>query len=303
MKERFHNWIQSLKKPKTWIAAAIIAVIVIAGVLLAHAVRKPIAKYNPDYDDAAQVYFSSLALAADSNRLLFETGTLPDEYSDLDTTSKTYSYAYAKVLDVLADNSHVDPDTENIHVGSQTLLVEISTGPYKGRQIVLENFMSKLFDKHAEKGTSLLVFILSDRTNASDGEPALSLSVMNYNRQGLLIALGIIFLLVTLLVGGKVGFRSVLGLALTLAAVFFILVPSLLRGFYAIPFTLLLCVLVTVVCFLLLDGLSRKTVSAILGTVAGFSVSCAFAMIASGIAHLDGLEYNDAETDTVIHAM
>ena len=42
------------------------------------------------------------------------------------------------------------------------------------------NYMSKLFDKHAEVGTSLLVYVLTDRTTLSDGLPALSLSVMIY---------------------------------------------------------------------------------------------------------------------------
>ena len=301
MKERFSKLKAWLKKPKTWIAAAIVVVVIAAGTLFALWVRKPIAKYNADYDDAKQVYFSHLALAVDSSRLLFETGALPEEYAEVDS-AKQYTYAYATVLEVLDDQSHRDPETENVHVGSQRLLVEITTGAYKGRQIVIDNFMSKLFDKHAEVGTSLLVFVLADRTNTVNGEPTISLSVMNYNRQWILLGLVAVFLIVTALVGGKVGLRSILGLALTLAAVFFVLVPALLRGFYAIPFTLVLCVLVTIVCFVLLDGLSRKTVSAILGTVAGFSVACLFAMAASKIAHLDGLEYNVAETDTLIQA-
>ncbi len=302
MKKWMQNRIESLKQPKTWIAAAIVVLVVAAGAVFALWLKKPMAKYNADYDDAAQVYFSHLALAVDSNRLLFETGTIPEEYANPDGSMKTYSYAYATVLEVLEDDSHPDSETENVHVGSQRLLVEITTGEHKGKQLEVINFMSKLFDKHAEKGTSLLVFILTDRTDLSTGSPSLSLSVMNYNRQWLILGLVAVFLIVTGIVGGKVGLRSILGLALTLAAVFFLLVPALLKGFLAIPFTMVLCVLVTVVCFLLLDGLSRKTVSAILGTIAGFTVACVFGMIASKLAHLDGLEYNVAETDTLIQA-
>lgn len=302
MKNRFQNLLKTLKQPKTWIAAAIVAVILIAGVLLALRLRRPIAKYNADRDDAAQVYFSHLALAVDSNRILFETGTLPEDYADASDTLHSTSYAYATVIEVLEDDSHEDEQTENVHVGSQRLLIELTTGDFKGRRLEVTNYMSKLFDKHAKKGTSLLVYLLATRESATDDSPALSVSVMNYNRQWLLIGLVAVFLLVTVLVGGKVGFRSILGLGLTLAAVVFILVPALLRGYLAVPLTLLLCILMTVVCFLLLDGLSRKTVSAILGTIAGFSVACVFAMIASRIAHLDGLEYNVAETDTLIQA-
>ncbi|MBQ5991163.1 MAG: YibE/F family protein [Clostridia bacterium] len=289
--------IETLKKPKTWIAAAIVLTILAAGVVLALQLHRPIAKYNPDRDDAAQVYFTHMALAADSNRLLFETGALPEEYSDPEDGNPTVSYAYATVLEVLEDDSFEDPDTENVHIGSQKLLVEITTGEHKGERLEIMNYMSKLFDKHAKKGTSLLVYILSDRA-----QDTLSVSVMNYNRQWILFALVAVFLLVTVLVGGRIGLRSILGLGLTLAAVAFLLVPALLRGYPAIPFTLILCVLVTVVCFLLLGGLSRKTLSAILGTVAGFSAACLFALIAGRLTHLDGLEYNVAETDTLVQA-
>ena len=302
MKKQLQNRSEKRIRPKTWIAAAIIFVLIAAGVVFALLLRRPIAKYNPDRDDAEQVYFSHLALAADSNRILFETGTLPEDYADSDDMLKTVSYAYATVLEVLSDDSHPDETTENVHVGSQTLLVEITTGEFKGRRVEVTNYMSKLFDKHAEVGTSLLVYVLAVRETVDDSAPALSLSVMNYNRQWLLFGLVAVFLLVTVLVGGKVGFRSILGLGLTLAAVVFILVPALLKGYYAIPLTLILCVPVTIVCFLLLDGLSRKTASAILGTVAGFCVACVFAMIASRLAHLDGLEYNVSETDTLIQA-
>ena len=303
MKERFSQFITWCKRPRTWVAAIVLLVVIAACVALALFVRRPIAKYNADYDDAAQVYFSHLATAADGNRLLFETGTLPSGYADDGVSMKYYSYAYATVLEVLEDNSHPDPETENVHVGSQELLLEIRTGEHKGRQIQLTNYMSKLFDKHAKQGTSLLVYILTDRTKLDEtGAPALSVSVMNYNRQWLLFGLVAIFLLVTALVGGKVGLRSILGLGLTLACIFFVLVPALLRGFYAVPFTLLLCVLVTVLCFILLDGLSRKTIAAMLGTIAGFTVACLFATLASRLAHLDGLEYNVAETDTLIQA-
>ena len=298
MRKWMNARIEALKKPKTWIAAAIVAVILVACAVFALKLRRPTAKYNADRDDAAQVFFSHLALAADGSRLLFETGTLPEAYSDLRDDAPSVSYAYATVLEVLEDDSRTDVETENVHVGSQKLLVEITTGEWKGRRVEVVNYMNKLFDKHAEKGTSLLVYLLSDPNRT----PELSVSVMNYNRQSLLLGLVAVFLLVTILVGGRVGLRSILGLGLTLAAVFFLLVPALLKGYSPIPFTLLLCVLVTIVCFLLLDGLNRKTLSAVLGTIAGFSVACVFALIASRIAHLDGLEYNVSETDTLLQA-
>lgn len=303
MKKWFRNRISEWKKPRRWVAALIVLVSIVAGVLIACMLRKPAAKQNPDRDDAAQVYFAHLALAADSNRLLFENGELPADYADPEDSLITESYAYAKVIEVLADDSHEDPNTENVRVGSQRLRIEITTGEHKGRQLEIENHMSKLFSKHAEVGTNYLVFIRTDRRAASDdGLPKISVSVMNYNRLWIIVGLTAVFLIVTLIVGRGVGFRSILGLALTLACVAFILVPAILKGWSPIPTTLLLCVGVTGVCFLLLDGVSLKSLSAILGTVAGFTVAGLFAMLASRLAHLDGLEYNVAETDTLVQA-
>ena len=303
MKERFLSFIRKCRQPRVWGAALVVVLAVALCAVFAVQLQKPVAKFNPDYEDAKQVFFTHLALAADSNRQLFENGDVSEDYESGDAGLKAYSYAYATVMQVLSDDSHPDPDTENVHVGSQELLVQITSGEHKGRQVRLTNYMSKLFDKHAKVGTSLLVFILTDRSQTdADGLPSISLSVMNYNRQWLLLGLVAIFLLVTALIGGKVGLRSILGLGFTLACIVFLLVPALLRGFSAIPLTLLLCVFVTVVCFVFLDGLSRKTLSAILGTVAGFTVACLFGMIASRVAHLDGLEYNVAETDTLIQA-
>ena len=303
MKERIQRCIAAWKQPRVWVAAIVIAALVFGCAVFAVRMRKPIAKYNPDRDDAAQAYFTHLALAADSNRQLFLNGVVSEAYARNDSGVRHNSYAYARVVEVLSDDSHTDPDTENVHIGSQRLLVEITTGVHKGRRVQVENFMSKLFDKHAKVGTSLLVFVLTDESQTDEnGLPYVSLSVMNYNRQWLIFGLLLVFLIVTALIGGKVGLRSILGLGFTLACIAFLLVPALLRGFSPIPLTLLLCVVVTVVCFLLLDGLSRKTTSAILGTIAGFSVACLFAFLASRIAHLDGLEYNVAETDTLIQA-
>lgn len=302
MRNPIKNCLEKLKRPKTRFAAAIVAAVLVAGTVFALFLRRPTAKYNADYDDARQVYFSQFALAADAGRLLFETGTLPESYSDLSDDVPSVSYAYATVLEVLEDDSYEDSSTENVRIGSQKLLIEITTGEHKGRRVEIMNYLSKLFSKYAEKGTKLLVYILAENSAEPGKAPALSVSVMNYNRQWVLFALVAVFLLVTLLIGGKVGFRSILGLVLTLAAVFFILVPALLRGYDPIPFTLILCMLVTVVCFILLDGLNRKTLSAMLGTIAGFTVACVFALIVSKLARLDGLSYNVSETDTLVQA-
>lgn len=293
----------SKKSTSKWITAAILFAIAVAFVVTAWLLQRPMPRYNSDYDDAANVYFLHAGLALDANRLLFTDGSVPEGYADDGVSLKYYEYEFGVVREVLFDSSTVDPETENVHIGMQSLLVEITTGEFKGRTVEVQNQMSKLFDKHSEVGTKLLLYLYVDTTATDElGQTFLSVSVMNYNRIWVLLGLLVAFLAATILVGRKVGLRSILGLAFTLLCIFLILVPALLRGFYAVPFTLLLCVIVTVVCFLLLDGLNRKTVSAMLGTILGFCIACLFAGIAGKLAHIDGLEYNVSETDTLVQA-
>ena len=303
MKKRFQKCIDWLLRPATWIAAALVVLIAAGFWISAVNLRRPVAKYNKDRDDAAQVYFTHLAIALDASRMLFEDGALPEGMIDDESASKYTAYAHAKVLEVLEDNTYIDESTENARVGDQTLLLEITTGEHKGRQITTRFFMGKMFDKHAEKGTSLLVSIVTDpQVRDENGLPAISVTLMNYNRTWPIVLIIALFLLVTGLIGGKVGLRSILGLAFTLAAVVLVLIPALLRGHAPIPLTLGICALVTVVCFLLLDGLNRKTLSAMLGTIAGFCLAALFALFASALTKLDGLTYYSSETSNLIDA-
>lgn len=302
MKERFINLCKSLKRPKTWIAAAIVVLITAAGVVAALVLRRPVAKLNPDRDDAKQVYFTHFALAADSNRILFENGSLPEGYIDDDSGGSRVSYEYAKVLEVLEDHSTESELYEGIRIGSQTLLVEITSGEFRGTQLTIDHPLNRYFSKYAKPGTMLLLYINSstDPESADGGSRILTSSVKNYDRTLPLILITAIFLIVTGLVGGKVGLRSILGLAFTLAAILWVLIPGLAHGRHPVPLTLLVCVLVTILCFILLDGLNRKTVSAMLGTIAGFGVAALFAAFAGAIMHLNGITYDSPETNYFI---
>ena len=119
--------------------------------------------------------------------------------------------------------------------------------------------------------------------------------VYEYNRfPGLMVVLAA-FLLVTVLVGGKVGAKGLVSLGLTVAALLWILLPLLLKGWPTIPTTTLIAVLVTVATFVILGGVDRKTVCACLGTLAGVAMAAAFGMAAQTLLRMDGYRQEYAE--------
>ena len=112
------------------------------------------------------------------------------------------------------------------------------------------------------------------------------------------IAIGLIlaaFLLVTVLVGGKTGAKSILGLAMTVAVLVLLLIPLLLKGWPTVWTVFLLCSYIAVVCFVILGGVNRKILCACLGTIAGMALATVFGLGAQALAHVNSLRISDVE--------
>ena len=198
-------------------------------------------------------------------------------------------YETAVVEQILADSAETDPVSENHHRGGQTVIVLVKTGQYAGQQMLCENTVGPLYGSPVAVGDGVTVGL----STYSDG--TVRCYVYEYNRfPGLMLVLAA-FLIVTVLVGGKVGLKSLVSLGLTVAALIFILLPLLLRGWPTIPTTFLVSVLVTAATFVILGGVDKKTVCACLGTLAGIALATVFGLVAQSILRIDGYRQEYAE--------
>ena len=198
-------------------------------------------------------------------------------------------YENAVVEKILSDSTEVDPVSENHHRGTQLLLVTILSGQYEGDQVMADNTVGPMYGLPYEVGQKLTVGI----STYADG--SVRCYVYEYNRlPGLILMIGL-FLAVTVLVGGKVGVKSLVSLGLTVAALIYVLLPLLLKGWPTIPTTFMISVLVTVATFAILGGVDKKTVCACLGTLAGIAFATLFGMLAQYILKIDGYREEYAE--------
>ena len=198
-------------------------------------------------------------------------------------------YENAVVEQILSDSTETDPVSENHYRGNQNLIVLVKTGQYAGQQMMADNTVGPIYGTPMEVGDRVTVGL----STYSDG--TVRCYVYEYNRfPGLLLVVGA-FLLVTVLVGGKVGIKSLLSLGLTVAALIFILLPLLLRGWPTIPTTFLISVLVTAATFVILGGVDQKTVCACLGTLAGIALATVFGLMAQSLLRIDGYRQEYAE--------
>ena len=69
----------------------------------------------------------------------------------------------------------------------------------------------------------------------------------------------------------------------------------LIKGAPTIPATFLMCAYVSLVCYTILGGIHRKTVSAFLGTVAGTAFATIFGLIAQSMSRMSGLRMSNVE--------
>lgn len=206
------------------------------------------------------------------------------------TAARKRLFAVARVTEVISDNAAPDTWTEGRRLGEQYLEVELLSGPYKGTVLETYNYMSAYLNVDAGEGTRIIVRLDLD----DNGEPYI-IAVPNYDRATVLMGLLAIFALLLIVIGGKKGVLALLGLAYTLACLWFIQVPMILRGASPIPVTILIVALTTVASLVLLTGLSKKTLCATLGCVGGVAAAGLFAAVSGVLSPLNGFNMSEAE--------
>jgi len=204
---------------------------------------------------------------------------------------QSLSYESAEVLEITSEYYQGSQEMEDRPQGEQITTVEIKTGPYAGDVYSnVRNSLSVYYGTILEVGDRVIVAISDDGTTVTID----SSYIYNYDRTTPLLIILLLFLLTTVLVGGKVGAKSLLGLGLTVLCVFTILFPLLIGGWPTLPTILGICAYVTIVEFVIMGGVNKKILVAILGTISGVAIAMLFGEISASILRLSGYQMKDA---------
>lgn len=206
------------------------------------------------------------------------------------TAAQKRIFAVAKVTQVLGDNASPDTWTEGRRLGEQLLEVEILTGLAKGQTMQTMNYLSAYSNVDAKEGTRIIV-----RLDYNDAGELYIISVPNYDRAPVLIGILVLFAVLLVAIGGKKGLMALLGLVYTVACIWYILIPMILRGYEPVFWTIVIVALTTLASLFLLTGFSKKTLCATIGCVSGVAVSGILAALAAAITPLNGFNMGEAE--------
>lgn len=227
-----------------------------------------------------------LAVAA----VIFITGCVLAAPAPQNSTATEYSsYERAKVITILTDSTEPDPASDGGYRGDQLMIIEVLTGKYAGKQLQVYNYVGPLYGEPLKEGDGCVVTISTYADGTYTG------TVFEFDRLVPLIIVVGLFLIAAVIVGGKTGAKSLIGLLLTLACLFFILIPGLMKGAPTLLLVFGVCAFIAVVSLTILGGIEKKTVCAMLGTIAGTAMALLFALIAQWLTRVDGLRLDDVE--------
>ena len=128
----------------------------------------------------------------------------------------------------------------------------------------------------------------------ADPVPGREYSISDFDRQGPLLLLALIFAGVVVLFGRWRGAMSLIGLGLSLAVVLGFMVPAILDGRSTLAVAIVGAVAVMLTTILLAHGAGPKSLAAIVGTAASLVVTVGLAVLFTDLTHLTGLASEEA---------
>lgn len=179
------------------------------------------------------------------------------------------------------------------------LEIEMLSGLYKGQRLVLRNIVNHnmpLLSIPATPGDVVLC-----RVGGTPDQISLVNIVQEYGRDGFLVLmLGLMFLLI-IVVGRIEGVRTACAMIISGVIIYFFMLPLIVGGTHAVFVVTLTSGMVAFVSLVFVIGPSRKTFSAVLGTMGGILVSGMIVMFAQKYLHFSGLE--NAMSADIVEAM
>ena len=208
-------------------------------------------------------------------------------YKEGDTSGT--SYEVGKVVGILENHVTVDESTDGLWRGDMKLQVKILTGEYKGETAEVINYFSSLYNVRVNQGDKISIRI-------DENEKVYQVSVYNYYRVPQIIGAVVIFLLILIVIGGKKGAKSAVGLIFTMVCIIGILLPLTLKGYSPLLVTIMLILVCNLVTFFLIDGVQIKTVVAAVGSMCGVLAGAGFAVLAQHFMSVTTYQMDEAES-------
>lgn len=144
--------------------------------------------------------------------------------------------------------------------------------------------------KEIEIGDEILIAELSSRTNIEETE----WTFIEYQRINSIIKLTIIFFAMLILICRKKGINTIISLTITFLSIFMVFIPSILNGRNIYISSIVICVFIILSSLLIIHGVHKKTLCAIIGNLGGLATAGILSYVISNMLNLTGMIDQDS---------
>lgn len=197
------------------------------------------------------------------------------------------SYVKAVVNEIVEDNIQEDGS----RIGYQKVMLRVLSGKLKGQLIEGTSFAGYLYGADCTVGMKVIASISKYEDNASA-------AVYSYDRSNIIYIFVGLFLLMLWIIGGKKGFKSAIGLVFTFICIIYLFLPMLYKGYSPFLSAVIVIILITIVSLYLIDGITKKSISAMIGTIIGVIIAGICAAGFGYVAKISG--YNVSEVEELV---
>lgn len=197
------------------------------------------------------------------------------------------SYVKAVVNEIVEDNIQEDGS----RIGYQKVMLKVLSGKLKGQLIEGTSFAGYLYGADCTVGMKVIASISKYEDNASA-------AVYSYDRSNIIYIFVGLFLLMLWIIGGKKGFKSAMGLVFTFICIIYLFLPMLYKGYSPFLSAVIVIILITIVSLYLIDGITKKSISAMIGTIIGVIIAGICAAGFGYVAKISG--YNVSEVEELV---
>ena len=195
-----------------------------------------------------------------------------------------YKEAERCTAEITAVDNTAIVDTGLVRSGEQRCTVTFLNGLFKGKTAIAVNLLQGSLeqDKLFSAGDTAQVVI------SYDGETIKRVTMIDYLRVPGELFLAALFILFLIIFAGRTGVRAVLSFALTILAIWKLLVPLYLNGWNPIWIGLMINLLLTTMIIALVYGFDNRCMAAVSGSFLGILVTCVLGIMFTDLFKIHG---------------
>ena len=183
-----------------------------------------------------------------------------------------------------------------------TFSAKILKGEKKGEVVEVKQYFNDYtshFYKQVKDGKRIYIV---EEDNSASGEPTYYFSgdSISYDHWGGIIALAVILIILLLIISKSKGLLTILSLRLTVLVIIFVLLPSIIQGINIYLLVLVCSIYVIAVTFVLVVGINKKCLCAILGCFSGLLLSGGLALLTLYIINATGYYVQEGVSDVIM---